>query len=419
MIRESVIAAVAAKQKEHVLARAGGLPRLEKLRAAPAGFAWIISGVRRCGKSTLMEQFLRQAPDEAFYLNLESTALAGLSLEDAGRLDRAIGATGAKTIYLDEVQTLAGWERYVRTKLDEGFRVVATGSNASLLGRELGTKLTGRHVDTELFPFDYGEFLAFTERTPGADATRAYLAAGGFPSYLATDDERILETLFADILERDVALRHAVRDIAGLRRLAAWLVENAGGKMSAQRLRQPLGVASASTLLQWAEHLADAYLFSFLPKFSPSLRVQLVNPRKIYCIDTGLQCALSATNAPDESRLFENLVFLALRRRFRDLAYFEGDGRECDFVAVAGKRPLDPVQATVALNEDSEEREVTGMRAAMAALGRRRGWIVTVGEEDVLSVPEGEIRIVPFHAFDPAAIGEAAPVAKRENGSGT
>ena len=89
MIRESVIAAVAAKQKETILNRNPGLPRLDKLRPAPAGFSLVVTGVRRCGKSTLLEQSLRAAPDGAFYLNLESTALAGLEAEDASRLDAA------------------------------------------------------------------------------------------------------------------------------------------------------------------------------------------------------------------------------------------------------------------------------------------------------------------------------------------
>lgn len=404
MIRESVIAAVAARQKERVMARDDGLPRLGKLRPEPPGFALVVSGVRRCGKSTLLEQRLRADPEPGFYLNLESTALAGISADDAGRLDRAVAASGARTLYFDEVQQLEGWERYVRAKLDEGFRVVATGSNASLLGRELGTKLTGRHVDCELFPFDYAEFLAFTRRGAGAEATGAYLEQGGFPAFLASGDERILETLFSDVLERDVALRHGVRDLPALRRLAAWLVENCACRMSAQRLKHPLGVASASTLLQWCGFLSDAYLFAFVPKHSASVRVQMVNPRKVYCIDTGLQHALSATVAPDGSRAFENLVFLSLRRRFRDIAYFDGDGRECDFVVLERKAPLDPVQATVALNDDSEEREIAGVRAAMSALGRRRGWIVTLDEEDELKVPEGTIRIVPFHAFEPGAL---------------
>ena len=111
MLRESVIADVAVKQKSNVLGRSPGMSRLGRLPDAPTGFASIVTGVMRCGKSTLMEQRMRLAPDEAFYLNFESTALAGLELKDAGRIDRAIAAAGVKRLFFDEVQQLKGWER--------------------------------------------------------------------------------------------------------------------------------------------------------------------------------------------------------------------------------------------------------------------------------------------------------------------
>lgn len=409
MLREGVIAEVAAKQKANVVQRSPGLSRLERLKDCPRGFVSIITGVRRCGKSTLMEQRLRTAVDRSFYLNLESSSLAGLELSDAPRLDRVIAATGAKALYLDEVQQLDGWERYVRTKLDEGFDVVVTGSNASLLARELGTKLTGRHVDSELFPFDYDEYLAFTHSKRGKESVRAYLERGGFPAYLASHDERLLETLFEDVLVRDIALRHGVRDVDALRRLAAYLVETVGGRLSASRLRQPLSISSTSTILKWCDYFSDAYLFDFVPKFSPSVRIQLANPRKTYCIDTGLQHVLSATTAPDEARRFENLVYLALRRVCRTICYFdEGDG-ECDFVPILGKKVGCPVQATFSLNDETEGRELGGVREAMRRLKRRVGWVVTLEEEDELGYEEGVVKVVPFHKFravDALAIGK-------------
>ena len=258
MLRAQVIADVAAKQKANILGRSPGMSRLERLGNVPAGFLSVVTGVRRCGKSTLMEQQMRLAPDSAFYLNFESTALAGLELKDAGRIDRAIDAVGAKHLFFDEVQQMKGWERYVRTKLDEGFDVTVTGSNASVFAKELGTKLTGRHVDCELFPFDYGEYLAFVNASEGAGATGEYLRRGGFPAYLASGDERLLETLFEDILVRDVVVRHGIREVDALRRLASYLVENISCRISATRLRQPLSISSTSTILKWCDYLSDA-----------------------------------------------------------------------------------------------------------------------------------------------------------------
>lgn len=400
MLRESVIAEVAARQKANVFRRSPGLLRVGRLKVAPEGFVSIVTGVRRCGKSTLMEQRMR-AGGESFYLNLESAALSGLDLNDARRIDRVIESAGAKTLYFDEVQQLKGWERYVRTKLDEGYEIIVTGSNASVLGKELGTKLTGRHIDCELFPFDYGEYLAFTKSSPGEKSTREYLRRGGFPAYLASDDERLLETLFEDVLIRDVAVRHGIREIDALRRLASYLIENIASRMSATRLRQPLSISTAATILKWCDYFTDAYLFDFVPVFSPSVKVRMVNPRKIYSIDTGLQHVLSATTAPDDARAFENLVYLALRRKCRNISYFDDGTGECDFVPAVGKRAGTPVQATVALTDDSEEREFRGVRAAMRALKRKDGWIVTVADEDELIFDEGTVHIVPFHKFMP------------------
>ena len=399
MLRESVIAEVAAKQKANVMKRPQGLSRLERLKEAPRGFVTIITGVRRCGKSTLMEQRMRTAGGKPFYLNLESSALAGLEIGDSPRLDRVVAATGADVVYLDEVQQLDGWERYVRTKLDEGLEVVVTGSNASLLARELGTKLTGRHVDCELFPFDYDEYLSFTRSKRGEKSVRDYLDRGGFPAYLASGDERLLESLFEDILVRDIAVRHGIREVDALRRLAAYLVETVGGRMSATRLRQPLAISSSATILKWCDYFSDAYLFDFVPKFSPSVRVQLANPRKCYCVDTGLQHALSSTTAPDEARRFENLVYLALRRVCRNVCYFDEGHGECDFIPQVGKRTGYPVQATFSLNDENEERELGGVRDAMRTLKRRVGWIVTLSDEDEIDCDEGVVKIVPFYKF--------------------
>ncbi len=404
MFRENTIAEIAEKQKALVLGRESGMSRIERLGSAPAGFAQIVTGVRRCGKSTLMEQGMRQVIDEAFYLNFEATSLAGFELKDTIRLDRVIEKSGAKNLFFDEVQQLVGWERYVRTKLDEGFHVVVTGSNASVLGKELGTKLTGRHLDCELYPFDYGEYVKFTHERAGEKSTRNYLRRGGFPAYLSSGDNRLLETLFDDVLIRDVAMRHGVREIDALRRLAAYLIENIGGRMSATRLRQPLSISTATTILKWCDYFSDAYLFDFIPVFSPSVKVQLVNPRKVYCIDTGMQHVLSATVAPDDARGFENLVYLALRRVCRNIQYFDDGNGECDFIPLVGKKIGIPVQASTELNADSEEREIEGVRAAMRATKRKRGVIVTFAEEDEVSFGEGTVSIIPFYKFNPHTV---------------
>lgn len=149
-----------------------------------------------------------------------------------------------------------------------------------------------------------------------------------------------------------------------------------------------------------AEGRADAYLFFFVPKYCDSARAQLVNPRKAYCVDTGLLQAVSTRLVFNDALRFENLVFLALRRKFRELYYFEGGG-ECDFVAARRHAPVLAVQACVELTTGDLDRELGGVRAAMSRFGLKEGWIVTLSQTDAYKVPEGTVRVVPFHGFEP------------------
>jgi len=155
-------------------------------------FACILTGIRRCGKSTVLYQLRSLKYKDAFYLNFDDNRLYGFDNNDFQRLDELITESGSRLLFFDELQEIQGWERYVRQKLDENYNVVITGSNASLMSRELGTKLTGRHLDSELFPFSYGEYLHAAEAKGGEVSVRDYLDKGGFPAFIMSDDERIL-----------------------------------------------------------------------------------------------------------------------------------------------------------------------------------------------------------------------------------
>ncbi len=141
-----------------------------------------------------------------------------------------------KVLFFDEIQAVKAWETYINQLLREGYRVFITGSNASMLSKELGTNLTGRHLSMELFPFSYSEFLQFNELKNGKDAVMEYLKTGGIPEYVKTGMPLILNTLVDDILMRDIAVRHSVRDVASLCQLAVFLITNMGNPVSANGL---------------------------------------------------------------------------------------------------------------------------------------------------------------------------------------
>ena len=399
MIDEETLVSVITKQRCVESARSEGLLRsLNVNEKTLESHALVITGVRRCGKSTAMTQRIRKIPDDWFYLKFDSPQLIDLELRDMATLDRIIGRNGAKRLYFDEMHELEGWELYVLQKLDEGFQVCVTGSNASLLKGERATKLTGRHVSKELFPFSFAEYCAYLDKPCDWRSIDDYLQDGGFPRYLDTKDVTILFELFDDIMYRDVITRHGIRDVAAVQRLAAYLVENPGCKFSATRMLKPLNVGVAGTVIQWCDWLEDAYLFFFVPKYCDSVRAQLVNPRKVYCVDTGLVSAVSRRIVFNDALRFENMVFLALRRQYRDVYYFDEDG-ECDFVCMESHLPRRAVQACVELTKDDYDREIGGMRAAMRRFSFAEGFVVTKSQQDEIKVDEGMIHVLPFSEF--------------------
>ena len=153
-------------------------------------FALIITGVRRCGKSTFVHQLMK-TQKKAYYLNLEDPRLKGFDLSDFNKVEEIVkelyGESGV--YFFDEIQNIPEWERFIRYLVDKKERVVVTGSNASILSRELGTKLTGRHLNYEMFPFSFKEFLDAKDAPSSIESFRNYLYKGGFPEFLKKDEE--------------------------------------------------------------------------------------------------------------------------------------------------------------------------------------------------------------------------------------
>ncbi len=400
MVLESVLALVAEQQKVRYSQKDTGLAReLVLATRSLSSHALIISGVRRCGKSTLLMQMMKVMHSESlFFLNFESPQLYEFSLSDFARLDNLIAQKGANTLFFDELQLVEGWEMYVRQKLDEGFKVIITGSNASLLSKELGTRLTGRHITQELFPFSYNEFLTFRNIVPSPESLKNYMQTGGFPEFVKNGDEEQLASLFDDVLIRDIVARYGIKDIKSLYRLANYLISNVGNRISASRLRQLLSIGATSTILTWFSHLELSYLICFLPMFSQSTKAQLINPRKVYAIDLGLVKVISNNMTEDLGRKLENLVFLHLRRKYAELYYFDEKG-ECDFVAMKNGKILALVQVCYELTPDNLKRELNGLLQAMRYFKLKKATIVTFSNSDFIKEEDYEIVVVPAYRY--------------------
>jgi hypothetical protein len=271
-------------------------------------------------------------PTKCLFINFEDPRLAGAtSFQTLQTLVEAFEADRGENcvFFLDEIQGVEGWERWLRTQLDRprGRRFALSGSNAHVLGGELGSVLTGRHLTVELFPFSLEEYRL---AAPGA-SLREYLTAGGFPATVRSPDKSaMLRTYFSDIVERDVRSRVAARSSAPLRHLAQMLFESAGSETSLRRLSATLSVAIDTTGL-YTKALADAYLALPCPFFAWSERRRLMRNRKYYPVDTGLRAACITRTGEDLGKALECATYLLLRSRFPEVWYWRGDG-EIDFV---------------------------------------------------------------------------------------
>ncbi len=400
MILESIIEHVVDIQSSRVSKIDTGMKRkMVPSTKSLSSHALIISGVRRCGKSTLLMQMMADLDRASIlFLNFESPQLYEFTLSDFTRLDKIIDRRKVKTLFFDELQLVAGWEIYVRQKLDEGFQVVVTGSNASLLSKELGTKLTGRHITQELFPFSYNEFLQFKSLKPGIESLNEYMQTGGFPEYIKSGDEEQIATLFNDILIRDIVTRYGIKDIKSLQRLAVFLVSNIGNRITATKLKQPLAIGATSTIMSWFSHLELSYLVSFLPMFSHSTKAQLINPKKVYAIDLGLVNIVSNTLTEDLGRKLENMIFLYLRKTYSELYYFDDKG-ECDFVALKNGKVAELVQVCYELTADNLTRELNGLLKAMKFFELTQATIVTFANSDLIEQDGCQISVVPAFEY--------------------
>lgn len=398
MLRQNQIAQVIDIQEATYKPRHGEilreqLPHIKNV----SEYASIITGMRRAGKSTLFRQIATSKKyQHVTYLNFDDIRLTGFEADDFNRLYKEIRTRESKELFFDEIQLVKGWEIFIHQLLREDYTIYISGSNATLLSVDLGTHLTGRHLQNELFPFSYTEFLTFEKLEASAATFQQYMLKGGIPEYLRTQEPLILSSLLDDVLIRDIAVNKGVSNVQSLRQLAVYLLSNIGKPYSANRLKSVCGVASSTTVSDYISYMMDAYLVGSIGLYSDSLQVTARNPKKVYCYDTGLIASLSLSKTPDKGRLLENMVFIWLRHHYAlDHIFYElGDG-ECDFVAVdTANHPELLIQVCYELNDDNFQREMNGLTEAMRKYQLHEGFIITADDEDEFSTEAGKVNVV-------------------------
>lgn len=358
----------------------------------------VISGIQNSGKSTLLYQLFKEKFTDALYINFEHPRFYNFDQNDLFKLDEIIEEKGNRTLFFDEVQKLKEWNSYVSQKLAEGFQIVITGADVSILNNEVEFEFSELNYTKELFPFSFDEFCAFYTIEKNEDSVVKYLKNGGFPGYLTSNSEEYLNQLFDDLLIRRIAVRSGIRDLRAFKRLAIHLLSNVGNLITGNQLKTLLGIKTTSTVIEYLTYLESAYLFFYVPKFSYSVRKQMINPRKVYAVDTGLITANSASFDDSTEQLLENIVFLHLRTQATELYYY-ADNYSCDFVVMTKNRVEKAIQVCTELKQDNLENELNGLFEAMDFFDLSEGTIVTMNQTDRFEKNRKVVNVVPFHLF--------------------
>ncbi len=377
----------------------------------------IITGVRRCGKSTLLRQILHKYYGNDFYMiDFEDERLLDFSVTDFNILYEVFIELYdlKKVFFFDEVQIIPDWEMFVRRMHREKNKFFITGSNASLLSSELGTKLTGRHVVIELLPFSFREYLnyhglAFNEESFLITQEKAklkrsfndYLNYGGMPEYLEHKNPVVLQSVYENILFKDVIVRYQIKAVKALRELSLFLLSNVGKLLSYSNLKNILDLGSVNTVKDFVHYLENAYLIFTLDRFSYSVGEQTTAQKKVYAIDTGLIRHIAFHFSKNMGKYLENIVYLELRRRFKELFYYQTKANfEVDFLVRKGTRVAWLIQVTQSLSDaKTREREVRGLTEAMHELGVSKGLILTLDEEEMVESEHGTIEVMPLYKW--------------------
>ena len=377
---------------------------------------YVFLGIRRAGKSYLMFQRIHElmergtAIEEILYLNFEDERFIGLKSEDLDEIKRVYEETFSSRpiFFLDEIQIVPGWEKFVRRLADKNYRVFVTGSNAKMLSSEIATTLGGRFLIQNVYPFSFREFLKFEGfelksnwlYTPGTRngvvrSFDTYFYNGGFPELLSFEDKRSwLSGLYQKIFFGDLVARYSLRNSDSMRLLVKKMAENVMQPSSYNRLKNIVSSAGESvgvrTIIDYVGYLQETWLIFSLENYAARFAERESN-RKYYFIDNGI---LNLFIFRPETLLLENLVAITLHRQFGEKVYFYNQHIEVDFY-IPEESWLIQVSYNIS-DVQTFEREVNGIVKAAKFLNAERLQIVTRNDERVIEKDGLSIEVLPI-----------------------
>ncbi|HOE19123.1 MAG TPA: ATP-binding protein [Syntrophorhabdaceae bacterium] len=383
-----------------------------------------VAGPRRAGKTCYMYQIIQDLlkrgkwrREDILFVDFEDYRLTDFTAGDTDDLFTAFQqVTGQAPTFLffDEIQQMSGWSRVLRTLHNQNrYHIVVTGSNAGLLEREIATELRGRCRNILIMPFSFQEFLRFhviphddrTMLTPARGRVRKafdqYLREGGFPEVVkketVPEKRELLQTYYRTIFYRDILERYNVKAKAVLEAVMRYSLNTFSDLFSISMFEKEMKrnqlPGSKQTISNYLGYLQEVFFLMAHEKFSYSPRQRVMNPRKIYLVDTGF-ALLSTAFSGNSGKLLENAVAIEIFRRQVECFYYKGR-RECDFIVKKGTKPEAAIQVCWELTPKNEASEFRGLREAMDALDIQEGFVLTNDEEKELTFEGSKIQIMP------------------------
>ena len=371
----------------------------------------IISGIRRCGKSSLLylikEKMKLEESDYCYFNFDDERIITELTiLENIYNLH--IEVYGKEPIlFLDEIQNIVNWEKFVNRMYEQGIKVFVTGSNAKLLSSEISTSLTGRNKLIELYPFSFAEYLRFIGNnynrvriTPTSKSLllkdfNNYMHIGGFPLVVKENDTELINAYFQDILYRDIISRYRITQVNEIKQIGLYFASNIGKLFSYSTLQQISGVKSLSSIKDYLYYFEQSYLFFYLKKYDYSVKKQIMNPKKVYTIDLAFAHRLGVHFSENKGRLLENLVYLELLRRRKEVYYYSGKN-ECDFLVKEGLDIAQAIQVVYQLDDTNREREYLGLQEALQTYHIKQGILITYQIDGTFHTIDEQIQVIPI-----------------------
>lgn len=388
-------------------------------RFEPKG-SYVLVGLRRAGKSYMLYQHIQQrvtdgssSKEDILYINFEDDRLEITKMRELDSIIQSYEELypGRKpVVYLDEIQIVEGWEKFVRRLADTGYQVMVTGSNAKMLSREIATTLGGRFIVRHIYPFSFSEYLRYKGVRLGEhwmlDGQRAqvralftdYFQYGGFAeTFERMDKQEWLNWLCQKIVLGDIIARNEIRSAGMIRLLTKKLAESVMQPMTLMRLTNILKSTgervSRNTVSDYLGYMNEAFMTFRLTNYTDSFSERVTNCKHYFC-DNGL---LNNYLIDPQSKLLENLVAVTLMKRYggqeEDGLYYYHKGIEVDFYVPNESLGI---QVSYSLRDyDTRERETGALIKMNKAFHLQRMMIITMDEEEIVPVGDARIDIVP------------------------